>query len=189
MKKWFHGTRTDFETFDLEFIGKGNDEVGSGFYFTDSIETARRYAGSEGYVFVVELELNNPLQTDTTLTSDQVEKLISASPVFDEMIENFGEVALEGVNRVLNRAVSSYMSILGQEFGALECVNSIASDFWDGYEAEFLSKINIVTRHDGLYRDFTRERHAVVWSPDQISIAEKLNADGSVAFKLNASRF
>ena len=41
---FYHGTNSDFHTYDYAHVGKGNDVYGSGFYFTNKPEVASMYA-------------------------------------------------------------------------------------------------------------------------------------------------
>ena len=54
----YHGTSTDFSTFDTERTGKGNDQYGSGFYFTTEESGALQYGNN---VKAVYLNITNPL--------------------------------------------------------------------------------------------------------------------------------
>jgi hypothetical protein len=173
--KWFHGTKAQFDAFDPSYLGKGNDQIGSGFYFTDLRETAEGYAGPDGVVLVVELAIENPLDGSGVLTSDQITRIIEAAPDVDDTLQNFGEFALEGRSTVLRKAVSTYMRMVRGGEDDLTTLFALSNDFWMGEEAAFLETVREVTGYDGLVRPISdRERHAVAWSPDQIRIVEVL---------------
>lgn len=78
---FFHGTGTEITEFDGEMTGQGNDQYGSGFYFTSNFKTARSYMfqrmqgndgmemekiGGEDYynVLSVYLDIRHPLYID-----------------------------------------------------------------------------------------------------------------------------
>lgn len=60
----YHGTKEDFTIFDLGKTLQGM--VGHGFYFTDSLEKARRYAGENGIVLKCYLNIREPVYSDGT---------------------------------------------------------------------------------------------------------------------------
>lgn len=83
----FHGTAADISEFDPSFTGKGNDQYGSGFYFTTDYETALGYTtetlkgddgqplpkpGGEEHPHVIRayINLTNPLVIDGMLHSN-----------------------------------------------------------------------------------------------------------------------
>lgn len=77
----YHGTGANIEAFDPALTGKGNDQYGSGFYFTDNWDTAHSYAvaylkaddgtllskhSGEDRLHVIEayLDIRNPIYVD-----------------------------------------------------------------------------------------------------------------------------
>ena len=60
----YHGTKEDFTIFDLGKTLQGM--AGHGFYFTDSLEKARRYAGENGTVLKCYLNIREPVYSDGT---------------------------------------------------------------------------------------------------------------------------
>lgn len=174
---WYHGTPIEFETFDPAFIGRGNDELGSGFYFTDNFDTAKNYALKAGddedrVVLVVEFDIDNPLPLEGGFTFSQIEQIVRASSEFDEVLTNFGDVAYEGEAKVVRFAVKTYATTI--EGDTLMGLNALSNDFYQGREAEFLRAVNIASGYDGLIRPKGDELHAVVWLPERIKIVERL---------------
>lgn len=174
---WYHGTPVEFETFDATFIGRGNDELGSGFYFTDNFETAKNYALKAGddedrVVVVAEFDITNPLPMEGGFTEDQIEKIMRMSSEFDDVLMNFGDVDFEGEGKVVGFAVRTYAKTIQAD--ALMGLNALSNDFFQGREAEFLRAVNAVAGYDGLIRNKGDERHAVVWLPEQIKIVERM---------------
>lgn len=43
----YHGTDTTIRAFDFKLAGQGNDQYGSGFYFTNNYEHAQAYTTDE----------------------------------------------------------------------------------------------------------------------------------------------
>lgn len=172
MKAWFHGTPHDFETFDSAMLGKGYDQLGSGFYFTDREATARNYA-SGGFVIVAELAIENPLPPEASFSRGQIESILRASPRFGELICNWGDVDFEGEDVVVSRAVNAYADMNARCDDALQVLNAISNDLWQGREAEFLAAVRDATGHDGLFRPHPGEMHAIAWFPEQVRIIER----------------
>lgn len=58
-----HGSRAEFDEFDLAFTPEAGSAMSRGFYFTNDIEMGRRYSGgADPYVATVSLE--NPYELD-----------------------------------------------------------------------------------------------------------------------------
>ena len=174
---WYHGTPVEFEAFDPSFIGRGNDELGSGFYFTDSFDTAKNYAlkagdDEERVVIVAEFDIANPLPLEGGFTNSQIEKIMRRSSEFDDLLMNFGDVDFEGEEKVVGFAVKTYAATIRAD--TLMGLNALSNDFFQGREAEFLRAVNEVSGYDGLIRRKGDELHAVVWLPEQIKIVERL---------------
>lgn len=169
---WFHGTPHDFEAFDPATLGKGTDQLGSGFYFTSEEATASGYAQG-GFVLVAELAMDNPMPPEARFTRSQIEAMLRAAPSFLETIENWGEIAFETERVVVGRAVGAYADMNEGCDDAVRVLNAISNDMWQGHEADFLRTVKEATGYDGLVRRSGNEMHAVAWLPEQISVKER----------------
>jgi hypothetical protein len=179
---WYHGTPINFEHFSADYLGVGNDQLGSGFYFTDNIDTARGYAGKDvdagekqPSILRVELSINAPIPLEGGLSKPQIAELLKNSPQFDEAISNFGDVGWSGEEKVLAEAVDIYWQLA--EGDTLRALYSIANDFWQGHDAVFLQTAIDKTGYDGVIRKSYEETHAVAWVPEQITIVERLEIE------------
>ena len=97
--KVYHGTGTTITEFDPAFTGKGNDQLGSGFYFTSDPDEAKTYTtqrtsnrpnaekiGGEDNPNVIDvyLSIKNPIKiqghnlndADIDLTPEQAEEIL-----------------------------------------------------------------------------------------------------------------
>lgn len=170
---WYHGTPHEFELFDAIHLGKGTDQLGSGFYFTDKESTARGYSlykdNEEGRILVAELTINNPLPLQKKFSKSEIQGLLQAAPDFDDMLTNFGDVDFEGKKIVFDRATKAYMQVNSGD-DSLYVLNTISNDFWGGSEGLFLRAVHEITGFDGLIRQSGDETHAVVWMPEQIRV-------------------
>jgi GNAT superfamily N-acetyltransferase/RNA:NAD 2'-phosphotransferase (TPT1/KptA family) len=186
----YHGTGADIKAFDYEFTGQGNDQLGSGFYFTDSKETASGYTtrmqndqpkpgGEQANVMPVYLCLKKPIHVvngeakEPDLTAAQIRKIIVVAPNLDDVLTNFGDVSFEGKANVLKAAVDSYTDapLLRQLF-------TLATDFYRDDVKGFNEIVRKVTGYDGVIAEFGTEdlwhgnqTHYVAWFPNQIKSA------------------
>jgi 2'-5' RNA ligase/predicted GNAT family N-acyltransferase len=182
-KMVYHGTGADIDSFQYEFAGLGNDQLGSGFYFTDNESTASGYAsdqvgsdrakpgGFQANVMPVYLSLKKPIHVtndaakERSLTLEQVKQIILASPNLDDSLTNFGDADFEGKDKVIRKAVSLYTGdLLTQLF-------LLANDFFRDYVQEFNEAVHNVTGYDGVVANTGGERHYVAWFPNQIKSA------------------
>jgi hypothetical protein len=174
-QKWFHGTSAEFDKFDAAYIGQGNDELGSGFYFTNDEETAHNYAlmrnADDGYLITAEVDIKKPLEMDTFFSHKEIKKILEASPNLEDVLWNFGDLNSLSKDSVLNIAVGLYANMNGAP-DALAVLNTMNNDFFNGDEATFLAAVTEVTGYDGLYREKGGQIHTVVWNPEQIKITD-----------------
>ncbi|MTH94667.1 hypothetical protein [Roseibium sp. RKSG952] len=174
---WFHGTTHDFEDFDPAYIGIGNDQIGSGFYFTDSLETAEQYTAGSGRILTVDPGVENPMDPCHRMTREQIGILIMGAPEYRDTLMNWGEIDSEGYGVVLSRAVSSYEQMMPEdgEGDIVDMMNALSNDFWRGAEADFLALVVKTTGKDGLIRTvgLGGERHLVAWLPERIQVLKE----------------
>lgn len=194
----YHGSGTAIERFDYKFTNAGSDQLGSGFYFTNRLDDAERYAfrrrspdeqklGGEDApnVLHVHLAITNPMgavQTGPNLTEANIKALLNRSPCLNEALENFGDVSFEGAANVMNRAVAAYVSRPGTSRPLLRQLFDVANDFFPDQVAEFNKAVFEVLGYDGVVQTFDDGQvHYVAFFPEQIEIiaTQQLhNADG-----------
>lgn len=161
--KLYHGTTKKFDKFDFAFVGLENGTAeGKGFYFSDTIGIASVY-GRNGYLYTVELETGREITEHTKMTRNEFKALLMALDKEVEYLSNYGEVAFEGLETVLNRAIESefkysdndvdILGSLANGCGSLEMVNRTA------YEVLGITHIrnnqtvwgNQIKEHHGVY--------------------------------------
>lgn len=101
----YHGTNSDFYTFDMNRIGVNGLALGPGFYFAETNELAQGYGDK---VMPVYLMAKNPTLSATkrTITKAQVIKVIEDMEGYDEyFLSNYGDAEYEGRRAVLNAAL------------------------------------------------------------------------------------
>lgn len=175
MTTWYHGTPIEFEAFEGTHLGKGTDQLGSGFYFTNMESTARGYALKEdadtGRIIAAELDIKNPMPVKTKFPKKVIIALLERSPDFEDALTNFGDADFEGRAVVIKRAVDAYVHMNDGD-DALYVLNTISNDFWRGHEASFLRLTNQLTGYDSFMKAYGDEIHAVAWLPEQIRIID-----------------
>ncbi len=97
---WYHGSNHKITNFNLEFVGKGNDQEGPGIYLTDKKEGTDYYAGPDGFIYTI--KLSSPRTFSGIPPRAKIEKLIKESPDFEELIIDWGETAKQGVKSYLD---------------------------------------------------------------------------------------
>lgn len=103
----YHGSPNQFDVFDYKKIRTNGTSEGVGFYFTDNQGIARCYA-YEGYLYTVEINGTKPIYKDKkTLTIKELRTFLIELQKHTDFLSNYGDVAYEGFNTVLNKAVKS----------------------------------------------------------------------------------
>lgn len=176
---WYHGTGHDIKSFSHDFVGKGNDQYGAGFYFTDKPETASGYAGDaekdlkkKGMdssevapnIIPVHLRLSKEVSHTKPLTRVQIGKMIKSAPDYKESLSNFGDIDYEGEHRVLNDAINSY-----KDSPAIDAMHMLHNDFYKNNPSEFLTNFTKHTGYDhAIHNVGDDEKFAIVFHPSQI---------------------
>lgn len=190
----FHGTGSleGMERFDPAFTGQGNDQIGSGFYFTTDPTEASGYAyrtanlgngevdklgGSDSPgVVAVYLALQKPIRVNgTTLTDSDVElterqafEIIRAAPDIYDMDDT---PLWNWIDLSRSSAVSDAMirSVAKQYVGPN--LISIENDFFRGHATQFREALMKSLPNDGVTMNFETKSHFVAWRPHQVKSA------------------
>lgn len=167
----YHGTKSDrFHEFSMSRLGEGNDQYGSGFYFSNRREVSEGYGEN---VYEVYLSIQNPINQKKRLNRNQIKAIISKAPDLKDSLYNFGDVDYEGQPTVLNNAVNGYLN-----YGAhtLDTLNAMSNDFFRGREDKFLIAVNDVLGYDGHIIELTPDSIVyVAFFPTQIKLADGSN--------------
>ena len=180
----YHGTNAKFNEFSVEYTGKGNDQIGSGFYFADRKEVAEGYGNN---ILKCEIEINNPIRLTKdhvnlrdyplNLTAKQVAGIIKLSPNVYDMDEtclwNFSDIS-----RYSKEDLDFVIDDIAEDFVRNEYDNLMyLEDFYRDYPTEFRTAINKVLGYDGVIQTFDDGNFYVCWFPEQIKIIEKIYPD------------
>ena len=188
----YHGSGATIERFEYTFTNAGNDQLGSGFYFTNNLEEARGYAtrrlgpdlpkpGGEEAPNVVHawLSIKKPLTPTLIgrgLSAAVVEQLLRKSPCLNEALENFGDTEFEGVEKILKEAVAMYVAHPKEKIPLLKQLFKVANDFYPEHIAEFNKAVFEVLGYDGVVETFENgsfdngTTHYVAFFPEQVVI-------------------
>lgn len=181
----YHGTSTpqsiNDEGFSYLYLGKGNDQYGPGFYFTDSETVASSYSGNlETSVNIrAKVTLNKPIKIEgksagspdngifgpqsPRLLKKQVRNLVSRAiqVMGKEFLSNWGDVSFEGERVVINNVINSLSNA---------SIMTVMSDLFGNNSMEGLKAIRDIAGYDGIVVDFGDYKFIIAWFPEQIEI-------------------
>lgn len=198
----YHGTGTNIEEFLPEFTGQGNDQYGSGFYFTTDRETAEGYTtrtlndqskpgGTDNpNVIPAYLNIRNPLVVEARETpnlyqievpASQAAKIIGKMPdimdpensILGDFFDDYWE---SGPKRsMINRLAREYDWTL----------RTLATDIFRDHPTEYRQAVRDVLGYDGVQVNFpSGEKRFIAWFPNQIKHA----TENSGAFSASDNR-
>jgi hypothetical protein len=190
----FHGTAAavPFRRFDPATTAKGNDELGSGFYFTDTPETAHGHAmrakmdrpGSESFIYTANLTFEKPLiingmgpvQFDADV--GKIVGLVQHSPNIhlDEgnPIENWEPTARTKLGR--NIQVDRIIKKAGSRFD----LNAVELDWFAGHSHLYRTLIRAFFEWDSVICSYNNGESVnfAAWFPEQITITGVKDGNG-----------
>lgn len=187
----YHGSGCSIELFDYAFTSIGNDQNGSGFYFTSSLEEAIAYTknrieddlvkpGGESSptVHVATLRFLRLLDCREALSisAAQVRQILTYAPDLDDRLQDWGEVDYEGRALVLSRAINSYKH-KRSDGPVIKTLFKISNDFFGRDTRAFNEAVRDVLGIDGVMERHEDKIHYVAFFPDQIRMLERLTRD------------
>ena len=173
--KLYHGSsaKNNIEKigFSYDYIGKGNDQYGYGFYFTNKDSIAKQYFGE---IIKASVTLKNPIKVKgegntreqfPNLTKRQAFMIMYRAPDIrnpDGPLSNWGDVRKQGFNKIIKDAAEYYIE--APYF-------SLLNDFYKDKPKEFLKAYNAVTGNDGVIVNFENGgKFIIAWFPEQIRL-------------------
>lgn len=174
----YHGTDADIDEFKPEFTGKGNDQYGSGYYFTTRAENAQRYAsGEKANIIPAYLNIRRPLVLEgrdtpnlyqVDVTAKQATQILLKHPDIlsedDSILGDFYEEYWETgpSEELVRRLAHEYSWTLG----------SLETDVFRDRPEAFHTAVRSVLSYDGVQINFPDgSKHYVAWFPNQIKHA------------------
>lgn len=174
----FHGTTCNIKAFNLDNIGKGNDQEGPGIYFTSSPEDASSYSlDIGGRVYPVCLNFNKVVPLEGQINENEIKLLILHSlgidaiddlynldtDIFwDNPLSNWGENPISAFNDAVD-------SIINYSSSPHDAFMQVWYDFYKNNSKDYLLEMQqlgydgvIIPKQDGIY-------HYIVFNPEIIS--------------------
>ncbi len=198
----YHGSGTEIPEFKYEYTNQGNDQLGSGFYFTDSKNEADNYQtrttvnGAEEKLggtdnpttHEVYLSIKKPLDAEgrEKLSAKQIEKIIRDAPDLEDRLSDWGDVEDEGADKLIKEAAQAYATHTEPSKGeALRSLFKLARDFYPDDIKSFNESVRDATGYDGVVQNFRApdKAHYVAWFPEQIK-----SVDNRGTFSANDAR-
>lgn len=176
----YHGSGTRIDAFSYAFAGRGNDQLGSGFYFTTDRTEADKYqtrtkdeANKLGGAFAPTttdafLALQNPLDADAsgTVTAKQAAAIIRKAPASSRSagLQNWNEAG-----RLTPQVAQAYAFT---DEVVVRKLFALANDFYGTNVRAFNEAVRDVLGFDGVVKHFDNgTAHYVAWFPEQIKSA------------------
>ena len=159
---WYHGSPKKFLDFSSEFLGsgRGHDQEGPGFYFTNDEADARGYGG---YVLRVHLTLNRVVRLKGRIPDSQIRKMLDHAPDLADTLTNWDEnprIAYRNAVEAIKRYDSPHQAF-----------QTIWYDFYRGHEAQYLKNMVTILGYDGVVVPKNNGvQHAIVFDPSKIQI-------------------
>jgi hypothetical protein len=192
----YHGTGNleNLQSFDPAMTGKGTDQLGSGFYFSNKPETASGYAtsvtqnaapgtpklggnNSPGMV-AAHLAIKKPIRigpkgnnlndSNVKLTHDQVKRIIAHAPD----LHNPDESPLANHFDLSKGVTPKMIHNVAQYYTGPQTLHMLENDMFPNNPTEYRHALHNVLGYDGVVKDFGNgEKHYVAWFPHQIKSA------------------
>ncbi len=172
----YHGSKSNFDRFEQQFIGSHALEHGYGIYFTNNLDQARSYGD---YVIEADLLIRKPFSNDTiTITKEQVKNYIKKyiDPIGDDYLSNYGWYKDDGYENVLNKCVNDLFTFNNNDNDIIsEILHHVKNKYIDeAYDAIF----DIFEKDGIIYKGYTEDGDEVenylVYSNNQILNKKKI---------------
>ncbi|MFT9391579.1 MAG: hypothetical protein ABF563_10345, partial [Leuconostoc pseudomesenteroides] len=186
----YHGSKNDFNEFEIPKFHENGGTLGYGIYLTDSIERAKSYANDSGYLYTVELndELTNskPLSAkEVTLTVNQVAQIIEkvAQKQIDEeeypyILSDWEEPTSETTMDAGNKAIVKRIAQnIVDDTDDLNIINGISNQL--GGNDSGAQMLNPVLKEMNIHYAvldvdyYDKSKEYVVFNPEDIKISNK----------------
>lgn len=201
----YHGSSTEFNSFDPSTLGKGNDSWGNGFYFTDQKSVAEGYMSESdsptANVKEFYLNMTNPLYVDgkenmslnnVTFTSAQAANILKQHPeAYLQPDNEEGDMSFLGdyapnywdkthhTEAELNQMIDQVSKEYFNDASWVEIENIFGKD----HGSAFLHAVHKETGNDGVVVDFGEDgKHYVAWFPTQMKLTSNTNPTGTNEF-------
>ncbi len=170
----YHGSKDVIDEFKYEFTNKGNDQLGSGFYFTTDENEAKGYGKN---IHKVYLNIQKPLDADAkgNLTFDRAMFFIKNAPHIKDINDdknplwNWGDLKSENKFIIMKNAAENYTF---KNKNLVKGLFNLANDFYPDNVEKFNYKIMSSYGYDGIVKHHKNSDHYVAFFPYQIKSVE-----------------
>ncbi|SPJ44560.1 hypothetical protein [Leuconostoc carnosum] len=210
----YHGSKNNFNEFEIPKYHTNGGTLGYGIYLTDSIERAKSYANDSGYLYTVELndELTNskPLSAkEVTLTVNQVAQIIEkvAQKQIDEeeypyILSDWEEPTSETTMDAGNKAIVKRIAQnIVDDTDDLNIINGISNQL--GGNDSGAQMLNPVLKEMNIHYAvldvdyYDKSKEYVVFNPEDIKVSNKQeirllneqNKSNALTFDKNSQSF
>lgn len=210
----YHGSKNNFNEFEIPKYHTNGGTLGYGIYLTDSIERAKSYANDSGYLYTVELndELTNskPLSAkEVTLTVNQVAQIIEkvAQKQIDEeeypyILSDWEEPTSETTMDAGNKAIVKRIAQnIVDDTDDLNIINGISNQL--GGNDSGAQMLNPVLKEMNIHYAvldvdyYDKSKEYVVFNPEDIKVSNKKdirllneqNKSNALTFDKNSQSF
>ena len=178
----YHGSKSKFDAFSIDFVGNGYDQEGPGIYFTSSYENAKRYFEPTGQIVKVRLDLNKLLKTSGKANMKDVNKIVAKSLGLNNLSEihnisedNFHNTALTNYDENPAIALSKLMSVLRNTKNEVDTFQQVWIELYRNNPADFVNDMaelgydGCVLQKNSLF-DKEQVLHYVIYNKNCITI-------------------
>lgn len=164
----YHGSKIDFDSFDLNRVGNGNDQNGPGFYFTINSDEAKRYGD---FVHKYELNIKKWLSTKQPVNIQHIQQLVKNSPNFNETIYDWGETPQKGLK--------TFLEDMRTQDSNFHAFTSVWYDFYRHDAIDYVKNViklgyDAVMIKDGEGYGNINSTHIIVYNPKVIKKIERI---------------
>lgn len=163
----YHGSKNVINDFKYEYTNKGNDQLGSGFYFTTDKDEAKGYGDN---IHEVELTLTKTLDADKkgSMSFSQAMTFIKNAPDLEDGLSNWGDVSRKGKQKVMATAAQAYTF---RNDNLVHGLFALANDFYGDNVEQFNRMIKKVYGYDSIVKVHENgAKHYVAFFPEQIKM-------------------
>jgi len=188
----YHGSGCAIEQFDYTFTGQGNDQNGSGFYFTTDLTEAIGYCTAEiegkaklgglnsPTVHVSQLTFKGLINNteNVVITKIQAQRILMHSPILDNVLENW-DASNIGQQAALEEAAVNYTHDKNQG-PVIHTLFALSNDFFPNHIKQFNTAVYEVLGIDGVEQDNGESIHYLAFFPEQIKVMERMTLDAAL---------
>lgn len=164
----YHGSEEKFDAFSLKDLGKNGTGEGYGIYLTPDKTFAKKYTGTSGYIYNIEVDLHRPASFNrVTITKAVLKKIFKELHEENEFLDNYGEMLMASYYSVLNDALKETLEYNDNDVDIICDVANSCGDI--GLTLELFNKHAKFTHAH--FQEGEKEVY-VVFCPEDIKIKE-----------------